>query len=226
MSQASPSKTSHLATQSLLERVADPSGAALLTMELQNGIVGADALFPQLVSRVAETGILETTRRLCEAARSVGAKVVHCTKVTRPDGAAQSINCKVFALGEKMRIANGRDAVEIGSSGAALVDGMWDPIDFEVSRLHGMTPFTASALDQILRNLGIRTVILTGVSLNLGIFGMALSAVDLGYQVVIVRDAVTGTPADYCEQVVDHSLSLIATIINAEDLLAAWKRTA
>jgi nicotinamidase-related amidase len=121
-----------------------------------------------------------------------------------------------------MRNANGYDPLEIGSTGADLVDGLRDPADFEVSRLHGMTPFTASPLDQILRNLGIRTVVLTGVSLNLGIVGMALSAVDLGYQVITVRDAVAGVPADYCEQVLEHSLSLIATIVEADDLLAVW----
>ena len=37
-----------------------------------------------------------------------------------------------------------------------------------------MTPFTSTSLDQILRNLGIRTVVATGVSVNLGVFGMAL----------------------------------------------------
>lgn len=208
---------------SFLERTATPSACAVLTMELQNGIVAGDALFPDLVAQVSETGVIDTARRLCAGARAAGVRVVHCTKVTRPDGAGQAINCKVFALGEKMRIANGRDPLEIGSSGADLVAGLRDPADFEVSRLHGMTPFTASPLDQTLRNLGVRTVVLTGVSLNLGIIGMALSALDLGYQVIIVRDAVAGVPPDYCQQVLEHSLSLIATIVDADDLLAVWK---
>jgi nicotinamidase-related amidase len=209
---------------SFLQRVVAPQSCAVLTMEMQNGIIAGDALFPDLVARVEDAGIVDTTRRLCAGARRAGARVVHCTKVTRPDGAGQAVNCKVFALGEKLRIANGRDSVEIGSKGADLVDGLRDPSDFEVSRLHGMTPFTASALDQILRNLGISTVVLTGVSLNLGIFGMALSALDLGYQVVIAEDAVTGVPEEYCRQVLDHSLSLIATIVGADEILAAWTK--
>lgn len=212
-------------TRSLLARVAQPASTALLTMELQNGIVTGQALFPDLVARVAEVGVIGNVCRLAEAARAAGSRVVHCTKLTRPDGAGQAINCKVFALGEKMRVANGRDPLEIGTSGAALVDGLWDPGDFEISRLQGMTPFTSSALDQILRNLGVHTVVLTGVSLNLGIIGMALSAIDLGYQVVIPRDAVAGVPASYCNEVLEHSLSLIATIAASEDLLAVWKAT-
>jgi nicotinamidase-related amidase len=83
-----------------------------------------------------------------------------------------------------------------------------------------MTPFTSTSLDQILRNLGIKTVIATGVSVNLGVYGMILSAVDLGYQVVLVRDAVAGLPADLAEKVIDESLSLVATVVTSADLLA------
>lgn len=220
------SQTAEPGARPFLERIAEVSTCAVITMELQNGIVAGDALFPDLVARVTETGVIDNARRLCKGARAAGVRVVHCTKVTRPDGAGQAINCKVFALGEKMRIANGHDPLEIGSRGADLVDGLRDPSDFEVSRLHGMTPFTASSLDQILRNLGVRTVVLTGVSLNLGIIGMALSALDLGYQVIVVRDAVAGVPADYSEQVLEHSLSLIATIVKADDLLSLWKSAA
>jgi nicotinamidase-related amidase len=85
-----------------------------------------------------------------------------------------------------------------------------------------MTPFMSTSLDQILRNLGTKTVVVTGVSVNLGVFGMALSALDLGYQVVIVRDAVAGVPVEYAEAVLQHSLSLIATIVTSDELLAAW----
>jgi nicotinamidase-related amidase len=205
-----------------LRRVADPAATAVLTMELQNGIVGEEALFPLLVEEVGRLGILDNVSRICGAARQRGARVVHCTKVTRPDGAGQALNCKVFALSAKLRAERGRDATEVGTAGARLVEGLLDPRDFEVSRLHGMTPFTSTSLDQILRNLGVRTVIATGVSVNLGIFGMSLSAVDLGYQVVIARDAVAGVPAAYAQSVIDQSLSLIATVVTTEDILAVW----
>ena len=87
-----------------------------------------------------------------------------------------------------------------------------------------MTPFTSTSLDQVLRNLGIRTVVATGVSVNLGVFGMCLSAVDLGYQVVLVRDAVAGVPADYADALIDNSLALVTTVVSAADLLAVWAR--
>jgi nicotinamidase-related amidase len=210
-------------TRELLQRIVVPATTAVLTMELQKGVVGREALLPDLVDEVERTGMLDVVRRVCDGARAAGARVVHCTHVTRSDGAGATTNCRIFALGERMRRENGFAPTEIGRPGAELVDGLEDPGDIVVSRLTGMTPFTSTSLDQILRNLGIRTVVATGVSVNLGIFGMALTALDLGYQVVLVRDAVAGVPADYARAVIDQSLSMIATVVSADDLLAVLR---
>ena len=208
--------------EAFLRSIVEPTSTAVLTMELQEGVVGADALLAALVDEVARTDLIGVVRRVCGAARDAGGRVVHCTAVSRPDGAGGATNCKIFALNERMRRELGSTPTDLGSPGAELVAGLEDPRDIVVPRLHGMTPFMSTSLDQILRNLGVRTVVATGVSVNLGVFGMALSALDLGYQVVIVRDAVAGVPVEYAEAVLEHSLSLVATIVTSDELLAAW----
>jgi len=142
--------------------------------------------------------------------------------VSRPDGAGGATNCKIFALSERMRREQGSTPTDLGTPGAELVAGLADLRDVVVPRLHGMTPFTSTSLDQILRNLGVRTVVATGVSVNLGVVGMVMSAVDLGYQVVLVRDAVAGVPVEYAQAVIENSLSLLATVVTSDELLAAW----
>jgi nicotinamidase-related amidase len=189
-------------------------------MELQRGIVTGEAMLPDLVNEVEKMGTLDVARRVVDKARGVGLRVVHCTHETRPDGAGATVNCRIFAISERMRRETGHASTEIGRPGVELVDGLLDPRDIVVPRLTGMTPFTSTALDQLLRNLGIKTVIGMGVSVNLGIYGMALTALDLGYQVVIVRDGVAGVPHDYAQSVIDNSLSLISTVVTSEDLLA------
>ena len=62
-----------------------------------------------------------------------------------------------------------------------------------------------------------------GVSLNIGVLGLALSAVDLGYQVVIPTDAVAGVPLEYGHEVLNNSMSLLATLTTTEELISAWK---
>jgi nicotinamidase-related amidase len=206
-----------------LRSILDPATTAVLTMELQNGVVGEGAMFGALVDELRRAGTLDTVRRLCDGARDAGARVVHCTVAARPDGAGTTENCKIFAMSAKQRREQGSTATDIGTSGVELIDGLEDPRDIVVPRLHGMTPFTSTSLDQILRNLGMRTVVATGVSLNLGVFGMALTALDLGYQVVIPTDAVAGVPREYADAVLEHSLSLIATLTTADDVLGLWR---
>ncbi len=201
-----------------------PKTTAVLTMELQNGVVGTGALMAALVEEVERVGVRPTAGRLCTAARDRGIQVVHCVAENRADGRGATDNCKVFAMNNRLRRETGSTPIDQGTDGAKLVAELGpDDRDVVVARIHGLTPFTQTSLDQILRNMSIRTLVVTGVSVNLGIFGTVMSAVDLGYNVVIVRDGVCGVPREYAEAVLENSLSLLATIATADDVIAAWK---
>jgi nicotinamidase-related amidase len=60
------------------------------------------------------------------------------------------------------------------------------------------------------------------VSLNIGITGMVLTAVDLGYRVALVTDAVAGVPREYGEAMVAHTLAPLATRVTAADVVEVW----
>ena len=200
-----------------------PDTTAVLTMELQNGVVGTGALMAALVEEVERVGVRPTAGRLCTAARDRGIQVVHCVAENRADGRGATDNCKVFAMNNRLRRETGSTPIDQRTDGAKLVAELGpDDRDIVVARIHGLTPFTQTSLDQILRNMSIRTLVVTGVSVNLGIFGTVMSAVDLGYNVVIVRDGVCGVPREYAEAVLENSLSLLATIATADDVIAAW----
>ena len=200
-----------------------PDTTAVLTMELQNGVVGTGALMAALVEEVERVGVRPTAGRLCTAARDRGIQVVHCVAENRPDGRGATDNCKVFAMNNRLRRETGSTPIDQRTDGAKLVAELGpDDRDIVVARIHGLTPFTQTSLDQILRNMSIRTLVVTGVSVNLGIFGTVMSAVDLGYNVIIVRDGVCGVPREYAEAVLENSLSLLATIASADDVIAAW----
>jgi biuret amidohydrolase len=206
-----------------LRELVDPATTTIVTMELQKGIVGDEALLPALPEVVQQTGILGVAGRVCVAARSAGVRVVHATMRERPDGAGQAVNCRIFALTQKRRAVAGYNPTDQGQPGCELVDELQvQPSDIEVPRMHGMTPFTGTELDAVVRNLGTKTVVLMGVSLNLGITGAAMSALDLGYQVVVVRDAVVGVPIEYGEAVLANTIAMIATIVTADQLVDAW----
>lgn len=210
-------------TSERLRQLVRPEHTAIVTMELQKGIVGADAILPALPIAVRESGMLDVAGRVCRAAREHGVRVLHATMEERPDGAGQAVNCRIFAIGAKRRAEVGYSPTEIGQPGVVLVDELdVQPGDITIPRMHGMTPFTGTELDAVVRNLGVRTIVLMGVSLNLGIIGAALSALDLGYQVIVVRDGVVGLPKAYADAVLENSLSMISTIVTADELIAAW----
>ncbi len=76
----------------------------------------------------------------------------------------------------------------------------------------------------MLRNLGVTTVVATGVSVNLGILGLAIEAVNLGYRVVVATDAVAGVPRDYADAVMRNTIALLATRATVDEIARAWSR--
>lgn len=191
---------------------------AVLTMEMQRGIAGDLATMAVLREAMAEQGTVTRAAAVCGAARAAGIRVVHCTAVTRPDGAGRGDNCRLLRA-----TAATAAAIEVGTPGAQIMPELDPhPDDIEMSRLHGLTPFTGTGLDQLLRNLGVHTVVAVGNSLNLGVLGLALSAVDLGYRVVVPHDAVIGIPVSYGHDVITHSLRMLASITDTATLTAEW----
>jgi nicotinamidase-related amidase len=77
-------------------------------------------------------------------------------------------------------------------------------------------------LDAVLRNLGVSTIVVVGVSLNIAIPNVVMDAVNAAYRVVVPRDAVAGIPTEYGAAMIANTLSLLATITTTDDLLQAW----
>ncbi|MAG30353.1 MAG: isochorismatase [Deltaproteobacteria bacterium] len=202
-----------------LQELLDPCSTAVLTMELQRGVVGDLAAMPHLRDAVAAEDVLAHTALLLESARSAGARVVHCTAMFRSDRAGTPANTPFAAASLRNPVA-----LTIGSPEVEVVPELGrEASDLESSRMHGMAPFIGTNLDPILRAEGIRTVVATGVSVNVGIFGLALEAANFGYRVVIATDCVTGLPADYATAVLNNSLALLATRLTSPEIIQIWK---
>ena len=120
-------------------------------------------------------------------------------------------------------LAKGETPLIVGLPGVDVVPELdQQPSDLVVPRQHGLTPFPGTELDQILRNLGVHTIVATGVSVNIGVLGMVMVAVDLGYRVALVTDAVAGVPKAYADSVIDNTLRLLATCVTADQVVETW----
>ena len=205
-----------------LTDLVNPEHTVVITMEVQRGVIGDLSSFPELQSAAEDAGVLSNGPTICNAAREAGGRGLHATATNRADNAGSTANCRMLAASQKINQL-GAGLIE-NTEGVELVSSFGpEPADIVVPRLHGLTPFTSTSLDQIVRNLDGRTIVALGVSLNIGVLGLAMSAVDLGYQVVIPTDAVAGVPLEYGQSILEGSLSLLATLTTTEDLIQTWE---
>jgi nicotinamidase-related amidase len=191
--------------------------AAALTMELQRGVMGDVATFPELAAAAEAQGIVANAARLLSAFRRAHLPVVHCTAEFRTDrmGTVANTPLHTAVLRRPEHLLEGTAATE-------LVPGLdAQTTDFVSARRHGVSPFTGTPLHETLQRLGARVLVVTGVSVNLGVLGLCVEAVNLGYQVVVASDAVTGVPLDYADEVLRHSIALVAAVHTVDDIVGA-----
>jgi biuret amidohydrolase len=201
-----------------LDALLDPAHCALVLQEVQNGVVGSPSVLPALAEAAAAVDLIPHCAALARAARAVGVPVFHCTAATRADGKGANRNARLF-LGVRngpVKLSPGTDSV-----GVPTEIGV-DPGDIVLPRHHGIGPMSGTQLDPMLRNLGVTTVVGVGVSVNVGVTNLAFDAVNLGYQVVIPRDAVAGVPADYAQAVLDNTLHIVATLTTTAEVVRVW----
>jgi nicotinamidase-related amidase len=186
-------------------------------MEIQRGVIGDLSSFPALADEATRRGLVPHTATLLAAARRRAVPVVHCTAGFRADRRGTPANAPLIAslLRRPGHLLEGTAAVE-------LVPGLGaEPDDIVSHRRHGVSPFGGTTLDPTLRALGVSTVVATGVSLNLGIVGLTVEAVNLGYRVVVATDAVAGIPSAFADDVLRHTLALVATLATVDEIIGA-----
>jgi nicotinamidase-related amidase len=202
-----------------LRELVAPHHTALVLQEVQNGVVGTPSALPALAEAAAAVDLIGHCARLARVARQAKVPVFHCTAEMRADGQGRNRNARLFVGIEKspVKIAPGTEAVNVPAAIGV------EPGDIVLPRHHGVGPMTGTQLDPMLRNLGVRTIVGVGVSVNIGITSLSFDAVNWGYQIVLPRDAIAGVPSEYAAAVIDNTLSLVATLTTTDAIIDAWQ---
>ncbi|MFI9583212.1 cysteine hydrolase [Streptomyces sp. NPDC052236] len=198
----------------------EPATTALLTVECQRGVVGPDSALPELAEAARSSGALDNVARLVAGAHAAGVQVLHAVAERRPDGRGANHNARLFRAAGRLPVQqhSGTTAVRIAPP-IEVADQ-----DLVVRRLHGLSPIAGTDVDALLRNLGCRTLVVTGVSANVAIPNAVFDAVNLGYTAVVPGDAIAGVPADYTPAMIRNTLALVATVTTTDSVLACWER--
>lgn len=200
-----------------LSTLVAPATTAIVCMEMQRGVSGDLGAAMPAARAVTEKNMVPRLARLLGSARANGMLVVHCVAAFRPDRRGSYANMPAVNTAW-----TNPDYLAVGSPAVEVIPELYDPTDVVSQRLHGISPFTSTSVDPALRSAGISTVIAVGVSLNRGIIGVTIEAVNRGYRVVVPRDCVVGYPASYGDLVLEHTLAAIAWITDSEAIIGAW----
>ena len=194
----------------------DVATVAVVCVECQNGVLGPEAVLPALTADNAD--LIGNLRRLLDAARAAGVRVVHATY----EGSLGGTQTGTARIWRTLEAATAGWAP--GSPATQVIPELLAPGDLVLARHHGLFPTLDSELLPVLTGLGVRTVVLAGVSLNLALPQTAGHITQFGFRLVVSRDAVGGTPADYAEQVLDNSIALLGRITTIDGLIAEWSQ--
>ncbi len=157
-----------------------PGATALLLVDLQQGTCG-DAQArpsPEFDARFA-AATLPNAQQVLAAARRGGLEVIHTVIANlTADGRDRSFDYKRCGMG-----------FPPGSRAAEVIPELAPRADELVLHKSSSSPFSSTSLDYLLRNLGIRTLVVIGLLTDQCIDHTVKDAADRGFRVVCVHDA-------------------------------------
>ena len=201
-----------------LRELVAPGHTALILQEVQRGVMGTESALPALAEAATRSGATANMARLAAAARLASVPVIHCTAENLSGGFGANRNARLFAGARRAGAANAPGSTSV----APMPEVGPEAGDVILPRYHGLSPLTGTQLDSLLRNEGVSTVVVVGVSLNVAIPNLVFDAVNRSFQVVLVTDAVAGVPEGYGEQISEHTLALVSTLATTDRVISAW----
>ncbi len=161
---------------------------AVLALHYQNDVLHPDGKIR--VGLDADSGarqrLLDNAAALLEGARAHALPIVHVRIAFRPDYADLLPNCDIF------RNVATIGAVPEGQWGSAFYDGL-QPLagsarEFVVKHTR-ISAFYGTPLEETLRLLGARRLVVAGVATHSVVEGTVRHAADIGFSVMVAEDA-------------------------------------
>jgi nicotinamidase-related amidase len=164
-----------------------------------------------------ETLVIPNIKSLLGACRDAGIQVVHVRVMNLAgDSSDTSWRYRMFGI-----------FVPPGSKDAEIIPEL-TPVPGEVV-LNKTTSsvFMSTNADFVLRNMGVDTIIMTGVVTNNCVESSTRNATDIGYRVLLVDDACaawTQEGHDYCLRHLDRNFAIVKTTEQVLEEIAAVSR--
>lgn len=184
----------------------DPRTTALVLIDLQYGIVAMN------VQPNTSAEVVSRSRRLADAFRAAKAPVVLVTVGSAGDG-TDMLNPLTDTPPPPASPKPANWATVVEELGA-------QPGDLRIAKRQ-WGAFYGTELDLQLRRRGIRTIVLAGISTNVGVESTARDAFERGYEQVFVSDAMACPFADAHASTLKYVFPRLGRIRTTDEVLAA-----
>jgi nicotinamidase-related amidase len=193
----------------------DPKRTAVVLIEYQNDFTSEGGALHGAVATVMEqTGMLENTRRLVDAARQAGATIVHAPITFAPGYGEIAPNPYGILKG----VVDSTAFVK-GEWGSEIVDSLApNPGDVVVEGKRGLDTFATTNLDFILRARGITTIALGGFLTNCCVESTMRTGYEKGYEVITLSDCVAATSPEEHDNALKFDYPMFSTVMTSDAL--------
>ncbi len=197
---------------------------AIVSIDLHQGHLDDSPDCPCPAPRARE--VVEGVNRFHAAARAFGIPVIHVKSVLRRDGSDDVNGIKsawrlVFPLHVGPIPNSDQHAVQ-GSRWTEFVTEV-APGDHIVETKKRLSAFYPTDLDFLLRNMGVKRLVLNGCMTDCCIINSAFDASNMGYRVTVAQDLVRGTNADMEDAALKMMSLHIGLVVESRDLIEEWR---
>jgi biuret amidohydrolase len=201
------------------------SDTAIVSIDLHQGHLADTPDCPCPAPRARE--VVDGVNRFHDAARALGVPVIHVKSVLRRDGSDDINGVKsawrfVFPL-HVGPIPNSDQHAMAGSRWTQFVTEL-APGDHIVETKKRLSAFYPTDLDFLLRNMGVKRLVLNGCMTDCCILNSAFDASNFGYRVTVAQDLVRGTNADMEDAALKMISLHIGLVVESRDLIEEWRR--
>ena len=180
----------------------DPRTTALVLIDLQNGVLG------RKLAPISADELVARGKALAEKFRAAGALVV-------------LVNAALRAEDQPRAVDEPSQLPEVLPTGFIdLAPGLAAPGDILITK-STWGAFSVPELDRELRKRGVRTIALGGVATQFGVESTARQASELGYELVVVKDATTSIAIEAHDNSMQRIFPRIARVTDSGALAFA-----
>ncbi|RCK68927.1 cysteine hydrolase [Desertihabitans brevis] len=196
----------------------DSTRTAVLVIDMQNDAVHPDGAYASTgaAEHAASQQVVANVAAVTAAARAAGVPVVYSRIVVHPLRGLSGDNAPIFRM-------LAPDSFKVGTWGAEIVHELApQPGELALDRTR-MSVFNGTEIDTLLRNLGVRTLVVVGAWTNMAVEHTVRDAADHGYEVLLVQDATSSLSAEWQHAATNFALTNIATISETASVTAAMR---